>query len=83
LLTIARQSLTLISLAAILRPGNQLNESKTMTNTKKALTTAYKNFAQYPSATHWRALESAMLAHQAAHQAAMAEKAYAKVIAQA
>jgi hypothetical protein len=54
-----------------------------MTNTKKALTTAYKNFAQYPSATHWRALESAMLAHQAAHQAATAEKAYAKVIAQA
>ena len=39
-----------------------------MTNTKKALTTAYKNFAQYPSATHWRALESAMAAHQAAWQ---------------
>jgi hypothetical protein len=54
-----------------------------MTNTKKALTTAYKNFAQYPSATHWRALESAMFAHQAAHQAATAEKSYAKVIAQA
>lgn len=53
-----------------------------MINTKKALTTAYKNFAKYPSATHWRALESAMAAHQAAHQAAWVEKSYAKVIAQ-
>jgi hypothetical protein len=68
--------------ATVPRSINQ-TKVKTMTNTKKALTTAYKNFAQYPSATHWRALESAMLAHQAAHQAAMAEKAYAKVIAQA
>jgi predicted lipoprotein len=45
-----------------------------MTDTKKTLTTAHKNFAKYPSATHWRALESAMLAHQAAWQATQSIK---------
>jgi hypothetical protein len=51
--------------------------------TKKRLAAAHKDFARYPSASNWRDLETAMYDHQAAHQAAMAEKAYAKVIAQA
>jgi hypothetical protein len=51
--------------------------------TKKALATAHANFAKYPSAAHWRALEHAMYAHQAAHQAATNEQAHQKVIAQA
>jgi hypothetical protein len=51
-----------------------------MNDTKKALAIAHANFAKYPSAAHWRALERAMYAHQAAHQIAQAGKAYTKVI---
>ena len=50
--------------------------------TKKRLAAAHRDFARYPSATNWRDLETAMYDHQAAHQAATAEKTYAKVIAQ-
>ena len=49
--------------------------------TKKRLAAAHRDFARYPSATNWRDLETAMYDHQAAHQAAWAEKSYANVIA--
>jgi hypothetical protein len=54
-----------------------------MTNAKNTLTTAQKAFLKYPSATNWRALEAAMLDYQAAHQAALIAKSYAKLIAHA
>jgi hypothetical protein len=35
--------------------------------TKKTLSTAYKAFVKYSSATNWRALEAAMLDYQVSH----------------
>ena len=73
MLTIAKQSLTLISLAAILQPGNQLNESKTMTtlytktdlaHAKACMTTAQREFAKVPSASNWAKVTSRMEQYQ-------------------
>jgi len=65
----------------ILSQQQSTNRKSIMSNlpTKKALATAHANFAKYPSAAHWRALEHAMYAHQAATN----EQAHQKVIAQA
>jgi hypothetical protein len=51
-----------------------------MTNAKNTLTATQKAFLKYPSATNWRALEAAMLEYQAAHQAALIAKSYAKFL---
>ena len=55
----------------------------TIEATKKTLSTANRAFVKFPSATNWRALEEAMLDYQSAHQSALADKRYSKVIAQA
>jgi hypothetical protein len=61
--------------------GSSMKDA-TIEATKKTLSTANRAFVKFPSATNWRALEEAMLDYQSAHQSALADKRYSKVIAQ-